>query len=598
RAPVFGGGPNRMKPPSPSGKIFERDEDTDGDTTPSTVVSLPNTKARRFSSDLGGDIEDGNWRALGTDGSKAAPKVVSQDMSAAVSRILEGIGDEETMVLPRAPNDDEKFSYLNTRRWGFIPLALLSFLTMSVGMWLFTIAHPAFYWFGLPSTFLIVYLGCHYLAVALWGKDFSFQAHEEVVRMSKKLQFEPTVDVFLPVCREPAYLLANTWKHVWAMEYPNFTVHVLDDGAQDEVKALAEAFGFNYIVRPDRPMLKKAGNLRHAFSRTSGEAIAIFDADFCPRSDFLSETVPYLSQDESIGIVQTPQYFRYRKEQTWVEQGAGISQEFFYRMVQVNQDRFSAAVCVGSCGVYRRRALEPFGGVAAVAHSEDMYTGFKMTEAGYTIKYVPLPSAMGTCPDDPPSFFMQQYRWAMGSATLVMDKEFWRSHIPTIHKICFLNGLLYYTATALMLFLGPMPFLLLVWAHADDIIWYHSGFVLPAILCSAFLMPLWSTQRYGAACHRVRVIQCYAHLYAIKDRLMGKSAPWVPSGAGASRRSSTTYKSSVCLLIAWNFLLLVVVVGGCIWRMTELVWYQFVPALAIVVGSFVLNISTLYFRRK
>ena len=83
------------------------------------------------------------------------------------------------------------------------------------------------------------------LAVALWGKDFSFQAHEEVVRMSRKLQFEPTVDVFLPVCREPAYLLANTWKHVWAMEYPNFTVHVLDDGAQDEVKALAEAFGFN-----------------------------------------------------------------------------------------------------------------------------------------------------------------------------------------------------------------------------------------------------------------------------------------------------------------------------------------------------------------
>ena len=56
------------------------------------------------------------------------------------------------------------------------------------------------------------------------------------------------------------------------------------------------------------------------------------------------------------------------------------------RPTQVNQDRFSAAVCVGSCGVYRRRALEPFGGVAAVAHSEDMYTGFKMTEAGYTVR--------------------------------------------------------------------------------------------------------------------------------------------------------------------------------------------------------------------
>lgn len=55
---------------------------------------------------------------------------------------------------------------------------------------------------------------------------------------------------------------------------------------------------------------------------------------------------------------------------------------------QVNQDRFHAAVCVGSCGVYRRTALEPFGGMAAIGHSEDMYTGFKMTELGYRVGFV------------------------------------------------------------------------------------------------------------------------------------------------------------------------------------------------------------------
>ena len=89
------------------------------------------------------------------------------------------------------------------------------------------------------------------------------------------------------------------------------------------------------MVRPDRPALKKAGNLRHAFSQTSGDLIVIFDADFCPRQDFLKETIPYLGQDASIGIVQTPQFFRYRDEQTWIEKGAGITQEFFYRLVQV-----------------------------------------------------------------------------------------------------------------------------------------------------------------------------------------------------------------------------------------------------------------------
>lgn len=88
------------------------------------------------------------------------------------------------------------------------------------------------------------------------------------------------------------------------------------------------------VRRPNRPELKKAGNLRYAFTCTSGEVILILDADFCPRPEFLRETLPYF-MNPSIGIVQTPQYFRWRKEQTWVEQGAAVTQELFYRMVQV-----------------------------------------------------------------------------------------------------------------------------------------------------------------------------------------------------------------------------------------------------------------------
>lgn len=71
-----------------------------------------------------------------------------------------------------------------------------------------------------------------------------------------------------------------------------------------------------------------------------------------------------------------------------VHNAPAVSLSSLLRMsfVQVNQDKFNAAVCVGSCGLYRRAALEPFGGVAAIAHSEDMYTGYKMTELGYTVR--------------------------------------------------------------------------------------------------------------------------------------------------------------------------------------------------------------------
>lgn len=102
------------------------------------------------------------------------------------------------------------------------------------------------------------------------------------------------------------------------------------------------------IRRDNRPELKKAGNLRYAFARTLGELYAIFDADFCPRPDFLRETVPYFEAEPSIGILQTPQFFRRREEQTWVEQGAGSGQELFYRLIQVRGRR--ETVCAAGGG--------------------------------------------------------------------------------------------------------------------------------------------------------------------------------------------------------------------------------------------------------
>lgn len=137
-------------------------------------------------------------------------------------------------------------------------------------------------------------------------------------------------------------ILENTYKYVAQLEYTNHKVWVLDDGALDAVKALAERYGFNYIRRDDRPHLRKAGNLRHAFRRTSGDYFAIFDADFCPRADFLAELVPVMRKHPDAAIVQTPQFFRPCGEQTWVEQGGGATLEIFFRVVQVNRDRWGA----------------------------------------------------------------------------------------------------------------------------------------------------------------------------------------------------------------------------------------------------------------
>lgn len=80
--------------------------------------------------------------------------------------------------------------------------------------------------------------------VAMWGNDFEPGLHAEIVAKAAEEQFQPTVDVFLPVCNERIVVLNNAWKYVAEIDYPYFAVHVLDDGGNDDVRDLAAEYGF------------------------------------------------------------------------------------------------------------------------------------------------------------------------------------------------------------------------------------------------------------------------------------------------------------------------------------------------------------------
>src|SRR5690625_4567663 len=89
--------------------------------------------------------------------------------------------------------------------------------------------------------------------------------------------------------------------------------------------------------------LKKAGQLQYAFERTVGEHILTLDADFVPRPELLSETIPYMD-DAEVGIIQTPQFYPSTKGLGWIERTAAATQEMFYRFVQPSRDRVEATI--------------------------------------------------------------------------------------------------------------------------------------------------------------------------------------------------------------------------------------------------------------
>ncbi|KAF9773213.1 hypothetical protein IL306_009018 [Fusarium sp. DS 682] len=439
--------------------------------------------------------------------------------------------EEPALVLPTAPNDIEKLDYINMGRYVFFFFGILSFLALGAGMWLFTITAPFYYWYALFATIICVYLFLSY-GIGLIGKDYDHKAHlDRIAAHPITEETAPTVDIFLPCCFEPLEIIENTYKHVAKLEWPmsKLKVYVMDDGAQDEVCALAEKYGFIYHVRDNRPHLRKAGNLRWNFTRTNGDYFIIFDADFCPRPDFVKELVVEHLADDKIAIVQSPQWFRSTPEQTWVEQGAGATQELFYRVIQVNRDTFGGAICVGTNAMYRRAALEEVGGTADIGHSEDVHTGFGAIDRGWKVRYVPINLAAGICPDNPRAFFSQQMRWASGSTTLLTNPHFWRSKLTVMQKICYFSGFLFYVTLSLNIFINPLPGIFLLALRPDYVRVWNLAFAAPSFFYSLLVIPLWARCSYSYNVQHVMTVQSFAYLTAIKDRIFNITAPWAVS---------------------------------------------------------------------
>ncbi|KAH6898001.1 family 2 glycosyl transferase [Thelonectria olida] len=540
------------------------------------------------------ELEDGpepRRSAVINEKTETAPEAESKPKPGFFRRIYVGFRniysplEEPPLVLPIAPNDTEKLDYIHMGRFVFFFFGILSFLALGAGMWLFTITAPFYTWYALFAGIICLYLLLSY-GIGICGKDYDYKAHlDRIAAHPITEETAPTVDVFLPCCYEPLEILENTYKYIAKLDWPasKLKIYVMDDGAQDQVRALAEKYGFIYHVRDNRPHLRKAGNLRWNFTRTNGDYFIIFDADFCPRADFIKELVVEHLADEKTAIVQSPQWFRSTPEQTWVEQGAGATQELFYRVIQVNRDRFGGAICVGTNAMYRRAALEEVGGTADIGHSEDVHTGFGAIDRGWKVKFVPINLAAGICPDNPRAFFSQQMRWASGSTTLLTNPHFWTSKLTLVQKICYFSGFLFYVTLSLNIFINPLPGIFLLALRPDFVRVWNLAFAAPSFFYSLLVIPLWAKCSYSYNVQHVMTVQSFAYLTAIKDRVFNITAPWAVSG-DAKAHKTNKYRDARIFCWVWMISVSGSTIGLVVWRILTHVlrWWDPLPLLIII----------------
>ena len=497
-------------------------------------------------------------------------------------------------VLPEPPTDAEKACY----PWRSLP-------SVAAAAWLGTLGVVAAQLLfearnlgsvpvaaGIFAGYTVIYLACQLLSLPVRhaGPRFDLAAHQALVRSWRPARL-PSVDILLPVCGEPAEVLRNAWAGVRQLiaAYPGEARgHVLDDGPDPDLMPMAAGFGFSYLRRPDLRWRRKAGNLNHAFARTSGQHIAVFDAGFRPRPDFLAETLPYLD-DPAVGIVQTPPLLRSGRPQTWVERAARPGLEVCYRAGQASRNRFSSAAGVGSNAVYRRAALAPTGGFTLLPHAEDPHTGLDARLNGYRLTHIPVPLAAGTCPATLEDYLRQQYRNCWRAASLVWTSHLWRVPMPLAARLPYLTGWLGHLTSALRTLILPLiPIILL--ALAPQEISLRNGLLLvPAVLSAVVLGPLGQGSRYRPGTWALALVMGWAQVLGLWDYARGR----VPSGAQVTSGPGHAVRRFWWGVTTWNGGLAAAWIALALWRAVVTGSGQFAVVAAFGAG-YLIVVGRLY----
>jgi cellulose synthase (UDP-forming) len=281
----------------------------------------------------------------------------------------------------------------------------------------------------------------------------------------------PTVDIFIPTYNEPFEVLEKTITGALCLDYPSAKIWVLDDGRRQWLKEFCEAKGVGYLNRPDNAHAK-AGNINHALTKTSGEFIAIFDADFVPQRNFLMRTVGFFD-DPKIGIVQVPHAF-YNPDPLQANLALRKSlpdeQRFFFDVIMPCRDAWDAAFCCGSNSVTRRAALnEAGGGLPTDSITEDMLLTMELLRKGYITRYLGEHLAYGLAPESVEAFFVQRQRWARGAIQIL-----YLSKGPLGPGLTFMQRLLFlpthWMSLGLRTFVALAAPLLFLWSGISPVV--------------------------------------------------------------------------------------------------------------------------------
>ena len=249
----------------------------------------------------------------------------------------------------------------------------------------------------------------------------------------------PHVTIQLPHYNE-ATVVARLLEATAKMAYPRskLEIQVLDDST-DESRAMARAkvqhlrhhapalpegtredwngpLDIVYIHRVDRTGYK-AGALDAGLTVAKGELVAIFDADFIPQNDFLTQLVGHFvgEANAKTGMVQA-RWGHMNRDLSLLTRVQALMLDG-HHLVE-NRARAAAGWLFnfsGTGGMWRKEAIETAGGWQHDTLTEDLDLSYRAQMKGWKFVYREDVVTPAELPEDVSAFRAQQFRWAKGT---------------------------------------------------------------------------------------------------------------------------------------------------------------------------------------
>ncbi|MBU1095939.1 MAG: glycosyltransferase [Bacteroidetes bacterium] len=245
---------------------------------------------------------------------------------------------------------------------------------------------------------------------------------KEIHKADEDSLFNKIVTIQLPMYNE-MYVVERLIDSVCEIDYDKdkLEIQVLDDSTDSTFDIVAakvkekQELGFDivHIHRTDRSGFK-AGALKEGLKVAKGEFVAIFDADFLPKKDFLKTTLSHFTHPK-IGMVQT-RWEHMNEDYSMLTkiQALALNGHFVIEQSVRNKAGFFINFN-GTGGVWKKSCIEDAGNWQADTITEDLDLSFRAQLRGWKFIYLRDNTTPAELPLEINALKAQQFRWTKGA---------------------------------------------------------------------------------------------------------------------------------------------------------------------------------------